>query len=81
MLKARSYEEGSVHSLRRSDVMDKSKNRQLKTGQTYKKREITGDKSPSREIDGVVPKVHGKADANMYGPPHRQGMDMEQHNK
>ena len=55
MLKARSYEEGSVHSLRRSDVMDESENRQLKTGQTYKKREITGDKSPSREIDGVVP--------------------------
>ena len=25
--------------------------------------------------------LYGKADANMYGPPHQQGMDMERRNK
>ena len=38
--------------------MDESENRKLKTGRTdrlQKKREITEDKSTSREIDGVVP--------------------------
>ena len=34
MLKAHSYEEGSVHSLKGSDVIDESENRKLKTGRT-----------------------------------------------
>ena len=54
MLKASSYEEGSVHSLKRNDVIDESENRSSRQIDC-KKREITGDKLTSREINGVVP--------------------------
>ena len=39
MLKARNYEEGSVHSLKRSDVIDESENQMLKTGRTERLQE------------------------------------------
>ena len=57
MLKANSYEEGSVHSLKRSNVIGESENRSSRWNEQIdcNKREITGDKSTSQEIDGVVP--------------------------
>ena len=62
MLKAHSYEEGSVHSLKRSDMIDKSENRSSRWNEQIdcKKREITGDKSTSQETDGVVPIRQGR---------------------
>ena len=48
MLKARSYEEGSVHSLNRSDVIDESENQKLKTGRTDR---LQGRRNNWRQID------------------------------
>ena len=53
VLKASSYEEESVYSLKRNDVIDKSENRSSRQI-GCKKREITGEKLTSQEIDWVV---------------------------
>ena len=55
-------------------MIDESENRSLRLNKQIdcKKREITGDKSTSREIDGVVPIRQSRC--KHVWAPHQQGM-------
>ena len=63
-------------------MIDESENRKLKTGRTDRLQERRNNWRQNRLVGKSMGwYLHGKADANMYGPPRQQGMDMERRNK